>query len=50
MRLPAKSTLLFVQNQRGGTESPHPTIPTTRPNTADIAPIIKDKGSGSSTR
>ena len=37
-RLPASPILLFIQNQRSGTVSPQPTMPTTR-----LRPIIDDK-------
>ncbi len=49
-RLPAKSMLLFIQNQRGGTVSAQPTIPTTRPRTALNAPTTSDAGEGASSR
>lgn len=49
-RLPAKSILLFIQNQRGGTVSAQPTMPTTRPKTAPNTPTISDAGEGSSSR
>lgn len=49
-RLPAKSFLLLTQNQRGGTVSAQPTMPTTRPRTALNAPTISDAGEGSSSR
>ena len=49
-RLPAKSILLFIQNQRGGTVSPHPTIPITRPRTAATPPNTSVNGDGFSKR
>ena len=49
-RLPANCMLLFIQNQRGGTVSPQPTMPTTRPSTALNAPTTSDAGEGSSSR
>ena len=49
-RLPANSILLLIQNQRGGTVSAQPTIPTTRPSTALNAPTTSDTGEGLSNR
>ena len=49
-RFPAKFMLLFTQNQRGGTVSAQPTMPTTRPRTALNAPTTSDAGDGSSSR
>lgn len=49
-RLPAKSFLIFIQNQRGGTVSAQPTMPTTRPRTAPNTPTTSDAGDGASNR
>lgn len=49
-RLPASSVLLLIQNQRGGTVSAQPTMPTMSPITADTPPRMSASGSGSSSK